>query len=384
MNEFKRNPMYHYLMVLTIGSMVGLQSWRILFNNFAVEVAHLEGTQIGLIQAVREIPGILALLSVFVLMVIKEHRLSSLSTFLTGLGLATTGFLPSFRGLLLSTFTMSLGFHFFQVSSQSLMLQYFEKNKTPLLIGKLRSLAAGSNVVIAALIYVVAPLLSFTQIYILIGCIIMAAGTWGLLRDPSSKDTPPQHKKIIFRKKYWLYYLLRFLAGTRRQTFVAFALFLLVKQHHLTVQMITILFIANNILNFFLSPYTGKSISRFGERTLLSIESFCLFFVFIAFATLHFKYVLIGLYIFGSILFYNIPPIAIRTYFQKVADPKDIAATMAAGSAINHVSTSLAPAIGGMLWMIDYRIPFVFVAVLCIISFIAVQQIQTKELQEIP
>jgi len=379
MNEIKRNPMYHYLMVLTIGSMVGLQSWRILFNNFAVEVAHLEGSQIGLIQAVREIPGILALLSVFVLMVIKEHRLASFSTFLSGLGLAATGFLPSFWGLLLSTFTMSMGFHFFQVSSQSLLLQYFEKKKTPLVIGKLRSLAAGSNVVIAALIYFVTPLLSFTQTYILIGCIIMAAGIWGLLRDPSDKDTTPQHKKIIFRKKYWLYYLLRFLAGTRRQTFVAFALFLLVKQHHLTVQMITILFIANNILNFFLSPYTGKSISRFGEKTLLSIESFCLFFVFIAFATLHFKYVLIGLYIFGSILFYNIPPIAIRTYFQKVADPKDIAATMAAGS-----STSVAPAIGGILWMIDYRIPFIFVAVLCIISFVATQQIQTKGSQETP
>jgi predicted MFS family arabinose efflux permease len=378
MNEIKRNPMYHYLMVLTIGSMVGLQSWRILFNNFAVEVAHLEGSQIGMIQSVREIPGILALLSVFVLMVIKEHRLTSLSTFLTGLGLAATGFFPSYWGLLLSTFSMSLGFHFFQVSSQSLMLQYFEKRKTPLIIGKLRSLAAGSNVIIAALIYFVTPLLNFTQTYLLIGCIIMAAGIWGVLRDPSDKDITPQYKKIIFRKKYWLYYLLRFLAGTRRQTFVAFALFLLVKQHHLTIQMITILFIANNILNFFLSPYVGKSISRFGERTLLSIESFCLFFVFIAFAILHFKYVLIGLYIFGSILFYNIPPIAIRTYFQKVADPKDIAATMAAGSTINHISTSVAPAIGGILWMIDYRIPFIFVAVLCIISFAATQKIQTK------
>ena len=66
-----QNKMYRYLVILTIASTIGLQSWLTLFNNFAVEVVSLEGNQVGLIQSVREVPGFLAFLVVYVLLVIK-------------------------------------------------------------------------------------------------------------------------------------------------------------------------------------------------------------------------------------------------------------------------------------------------------------------------
>ncbi|MEX1302859.1 MAG: MFS transporter, partial [Desulfotignum sp.] len=69
------NPMYIYLMVLTITVSGGLHVWQTLFDNFAVKVVHLEGQHVGVIQSVREIPGFLALLVVYVLLVLKEHRL---------------------------------------------------------------------------------------------------------------------------------------------------------------------------------------------------------------------------------------------------------------------------------------------------------------------
>jgi predicted MFS family arabinose efflux permease len=377
MNDFKHNPMYRYLVVLTISAMVGLQTWRTIFNNFAVEAAFLEGHQIGLIQSVREIPGIVAIFAVFTLLLIKEHRLSALSIILCGFGLATTGFFPSFFGLILTTLTMSVGFHFFQVTGPSLTLQYFDKQKSPLVIGKLRSLAAASNVGIGILIYFSSPVLSFAQLYIIIGCLILAAGFWAIFQNPADRNIVSQRKKIFFRKKYFLYYFLRFMAGTRRQTFIAFALFLLVKKFHLTLQIIAVLFMINNVLNFFLSPYIGKSINRFGEKKILTLESIALTVIFLAFTILKVKIILIFFYILGSIIFYNIPPIAIRTYFQKVGDPQDTASTMATGSTINHISTVIAPAIGGFLWMIDFRIPFWLGSVLSVVSLLAAQKIQT-------
>lgn len=75
MDHVKKNPMYWYLVVLTIASTTGLQAWTTLFNNFAVEVARLDGDRIGIIQSIREIPGFLALLAIFVIRVIQEHRL---------------------------------------------------------------------------------------------------------------------------------------------------------------------------------------------------------------------------------------------------------------------------------------------------------------------
>ena len=58
-----------------------------------------------------------------------------------------------------------------------------------------------------------------------------------------------------------------------------------------------------------------------------------------------------------------------------VADPKDIAQSMAVGFTINHIAAVVMPAIGGALWMIDYRIPFVVGSVFSLISLMAVQRI---------
>jgi hypothetical protein len=377
MKTVKQNPMYQYLIVLTIASSVGLQAWLILFNNFAVEVAGLQGKHVGMIQSVREIPGFLALLAIFVMIFIKEHRLSALSILFLGLGLAATGIFPSYPGLLLTTLIASFGFHYFETTNQSLTLQYFDKHTSPWVFGKLRSLSAASNIGIGVFIYLFASILDFTQIYLVIGVMIIAAGLWGFLKDPADRNIVPQHKKMIFRKKYWLFYFLTFMGGARRQIFMAFAVFLLVKKFQFSVQEVTALFVINNLINYFLSPIIGKAIIRFGERKVLSLEYSSLIFIFLAYAAVESKTLVALLYILDHI-FFNFS-IAIRTYFQKIGDPRDIASSMAVGFTINHVAAVFLPAIGGMLWMIDYRIPFVAGAFMSLISLIAVQQIRIRK-----
>jgi len=377
MKTVKRNPMYQFLIVLTIASSVGLQAWLILFNNFAVEVAGLQGNHVGMIQSVREIPGFLALLAIFVMIVIKEHRLSALSILFLGLGLAATGIFPSYPGLLLTTLITSFGFHYFETTNQSLTLQYFDKHTSPWVFGKLRSLSAAANIGIGVFIYLFASILDFMQIYLVIGVMIIAAGLWGFLKDPANHNIVPQHKKMIFRKKYWLFYFLTFMAGARRQIFMAFAVFLLVKKFQFSIHEVTALFVINNLINYFLSPIIGESIIRFGERKVLSLEYSSLIFIFLAYAAVGSKTLVALLYIFDHI-FFNFS-IAIRTYFQKIGDPRDIASSMAVGFTINHVAAVFLPAIGGMLWMIDYRIPFVAGACMSLISLIAVQQIRIRK-----
>ena len=374
--KIKQNPMYRYLMVLTISSAIGLQAWRTLFDNFAVRVVGLNGDHVGIIQSVREIPGFLALLAVFVIMLIKEHRLSAMSVLVLGIGVGATGLFPSFAGLLATTLIMSFGFHYFETTNQSLTLQYFDKNMSPWVFGKLRGLSAASNIGIGIFIYLVASFLNFKQLYLLVGGLIAVAGIWGFFQNPVDQDIVLQHKKMIFRKKYWLFYFLTFMAGARRQIFIAFAVFLLVKKFHFTVQEVTVLFVINNLINYFISPLIGRSIIRFGERAVLSCEYFSLIFIFLSYAFVQSKWIVAVLYILDHI-FFNFA-IAIRTYFQKVGDPKDIAPSMAVGFTINHIAAVVLPAGGGFLWIIDYRIPFIFGAFLSTISLIAVQQIRVK------
>ncbi len=136
------------------------------------------------------------------------------------------------------------------------------------------------------------------------------------------------------------------------------------------------MFVVNNLINYFLSPLLGKAIIKFGERPVLSLEYGSLIVIFILYAFAEQRWLVVVLYILDHI-FFNFS-IAIRTYFQKVGDPRDIAPTMAVGFTINHIAAVVIPALGGILWMVDYKIPFLAGAGMSLISFLAVQFIPGK------
>ena len=377
MKRVVQNPMYRYLMVLTIASTVGLQGWRTLFDNFAVHAAGLDGEHVGAIQSVREIPGFLTFLVVYVLLIVKEHRLSALSVLVLGLGVGVTGLLPSFSGLMITTLIMSFGFHYYETTNQSLTLQYFDRETSPWVFGRLRGLAAGTNIVVGLLIYVLAMGLDYNQMYLVLGGLILMAGIWAFFQDPVDQSLPRQRRKMVLRWRYRLFYLLTFLAGARRQIFVAFAVFLMVKQFNFTVQELTILFVANNLVNYFLSPAVGRWIIRFGERNVLTVEYVSMTFVFIGYAFVGSKAGVVALYILDHI-FFNFA-IAIRTYFQKIGDPRDFAPSMAVGFTINHIAAVALPVLGGLVWMVDYRYVFFGGAGLAVCSLISARMIRLPE-----
>ncbi len=353
---------------------IGLQGYSILFNNYAVEVVGLDGSGVGIIQSIREVPGLLSILALFLLLVLKEHRLSALSIALLGLGTALTGLFPSYIGLAITTLVMSFGFHYFETTNQSLTLQYFSSGVSPLVFGRLRSLAAVSSIASGVLIWLLGLLLDYRGIFLVIGIVVLGAGLWALSQDPTHADVPVQRQKMVLRRKYSLFYFLTFMSGARRQIFVVFSIFLLVKMFHFSVREMTLLFILNNVIAYLMNPLIGRAIVRFGERRICSIEYAGVILVFMAYAFTSSKLLVSFMYIVDALLF-NFS-VAIRTYFQKIGDPQDTASSMAMGVTINHIAAVFLPALGGYLWMIDYRIPFIGGALLGGVSLAAAQFIR--------
>jgi predicted MFS family arabinose efflux permease len=358
--------MYLFLLVLVICSGAAFQGWRTLLNNFAVEVAGLNGLDMGVVQSVREIPGFLALLAIYMILFISEHRLAALSVAVLGLGVGLTGLLPSLPGLVFTTLLMSFGFHYYETMNQSLTLQYFSHTQAPVVMGRLRSVNALTNVTVGGAIYFLARVLGYTEMFALLGGVAVAAGLWCLTLDPSSKDLPPQVKKMTFRKRYWLYYALTFLSGARRQIFVAFAVYLLVSKFGYSIEQVTALFVANNVINYFANPIIGRSINRFGERAVLTVEYTSLTVIFLGYALTESAVLAGALYILDNIVF-NFA-IGIKTFYQKIADPKDIASGMAVGFTINHIAAVVVPVSGGLIWLADYRLVFLVAAALSLVS----------------
>ncbi len=373
--SFKQKPIYTYLITAYVIAAIGFQGWRTLFNNFAVENAGVSGFQIGAIQSVREIPGLLSFLVIYIIIFIKEQRLSALSLFTLGVGVFLTGFLPSFEGLLLTTFIMSLGFHYFITATSSLVLQNFKTYNASTMFGKLRSIGALTNIVVGVIIFGLSYIITIKINFLIIGSITVLGSIYLFFNQPEVDESQEQHKKFILRKKYWLYYTLNFLAGSRRQIFVVFAIFLLVDKFHFSLTEIALLFVINNTIGFLINPLIAKAINKFGERKVLSLEYFMLIFIFFAYTQWDYKWGVALLYILDHV-FFNFS-FGLKTYLQKIAHPKDLAPSNAVGFAINHIAAVVIPVIGGLLWIANWRLTFYVGMGISALSLYFVQKIKT-------
>ncbi len=372
--------MYMFLFLATFGCTVGFQGWTLLYTNFAVQAAELSATENGIIQSVREIPGLLGFTLIPLLLFMREDRLMVYAVIATGLGTFLTGFFPAFTPILFTTLLMSFGFHYFESISQSLMLQYFDLSQAPLIMGKMRGLAASGSLLASVFVFVFSENLPFTWLFSIVGVIGMGFGITCLFINPSNPSLPVQRKKLVLRSRYWLFYILTFLMGARRIIFTVFALFLLVEKFDFSVRTISVLFMFNYLANWFLNPFIGKCINWFGERALLTTEYITALVVFFGYAYTENAVVVSLLYVIDCLVF-NFS-FAVRTFFQKIAYKEDIAPSMAVAQTINHLSAVIVPALGGWMWMTwSYKWPFYGGMALTAISLILVQYI-TKEIKK--
>jgi hypothetical protein len=342
------------LLLLMAGAVpLSFAAWQALLNNFAIERAAFTGAEIGILQSLREVPGFLAFAVVFLLFLVREQRLAYLSLLLLGLGTAVTGYFPSVLGLYVTTVVMSLGYHYYETLQISLSLQWIDKKKAPETLGRIIAIGSFTSILTFGLIWLAFDLagLDFRWVYLLGGGLTVALAAFAWLAFPQFPEKVRQHRHMVLRRRYWLYYLLTFMSGARRQIFIVFAGFLMVEKFGYSVGQITLLFLINAVLNVVFAPRIGRLIGRWGERRALVFEYLGLIGVFTAYAFVENANVAAGLYVVDHLFFAL--AIAIKTYFQKIADPRDIAATAGVGFTINHIAAVLLPAAFGFLWLIS-------------------------------
>ncbi len=341
------------LILLSVAMPISFSTWMAVINNFAVERAGFTGADMGILQSVREIPGFLAFAVVFVLLLVREQALALLSLSLLGIGVALTGFFPGFAGLMVTTFVMSVGFHYFETVRQSLALQWLDKNEAPKVLGRLVAAGSFAGLIAFALIYLGVDLggLEMKWIMLIGGGVTVALTLAAWILFPRFPAKVEQHKTLIVRRRYWLFYALTFMSGARRQIFVVFAGFLMVEKFGFDVAAMSLMFLANHALSMVLAPRIGKLIGRWGERRALTFEYIGLICVFTAYAFVDTAWIAVGLYVLDHIFFAM--AIAIKTYFQKIADPRDIASSSGVSFTINHIAAVVIPVAFGVLWMIS-------------------------------
>lgn len=369
-----RNPIT-LLVLMSVAMPLAFNTWSALLNNFAVEQAAFTGVEIGILQSLREVPGFLSFTVIFVLLILKEQTFAVLSLALLGLGVAMTGFFPSEYGLYFTTVLMSIGFHYFEAIKQSLSLQWLSKDEAPQVLGRLIAVGSVTSLIVYGVLWVLLEVfaVSFMWNLALAGglCCLLAFLMW--LNFPHFPSKTAQHKTLVLRRRYWLYYLLTFLSGARRQIFVVFAAFLMVEKFGYSASQVTLLFLINYAFNWFFAERIGALIHRIGERRALTLEYIGLIFVFVAYGLVDNATLAAALYVIDHMFFAM--AIAISTYFQKIADPKDMASTAGVSFTISHIAAIVIPAALGLVWMWSHALVFFIGAGFAALSLLASQLI---------
>ena len=367
------------LLFLMAGSVpLSFATWQALLNNFAVERAAFTGVEIGVLQSLREVPGFMAFAVVFLLFFVREQRLAYLSLLLLGLGTAITGYFPSIVGLYITTVVMSLGYHYYETLQISLALQWIDKQRAPEALGRIIAVGAFTSIITFGLIWLAFDLagLDYHWVYLLGGGLTAAVAALAWLAFPQFPERIRQHRHMVLRRRYWLYYLLTFMSGARRQIFIVFAGFLMVEKFGFDVGAITLLFLVNAVLNIFLAPRIGRLIAHWGERRALILEYGGLILVFTAYAFVENATLAAGLYIVDHLFFAL--AIAIKTYFQKIADPRDIASTAGVSFTISHIAAVVIPVVFGFIWLVSPAAVFLAGAAMAGISLLMALNVPSR------
>jgi len=361
------------LILMSIAMPVAFNAWSAMLNNFVVEKAAFTGVEIGILQSLREIPGFLSFTTIFVLLIIKEQVFAVFSLALLGLGVSITGFFPSAYGLYFTTIIMSTGFHYFEAVKQSLSLQWLSKQEAPKILGRLIAVGSLTSLIVYGSLWILLEVFEMPYManFIIAGGICILLAFVMFVGFPIFPSKTVQNQNLVLRRRYWLYYLLTFLSGARRQIFVVFAAFLMVEKFGYSASEVALLFLINYAFNWVFAERIGRLIGRFGERRALTFEYIGLIIVFIAYGLVENAIFAAFLYILDHMFFAL--AIAISTYFQKIADPSEIASTAGVSFTINHIAAVVIPAALGMVWIWSHSLVFYIGALFALLSLISAQ-----------
>jgi predicted MFS family arabinose efflux permease len=346
-----------------------------LFHNFIVERIGIEAHQLGSMEAIREVPGFLNALFIAIMIYFAPPILGGLSLIVMGLGMAAFSQVNDFGGILTVSFVGSIGFHAWLPLQGAMALAYSEGEEKGKWLGSLRSIESFAMLATIALCMLTVNRLEFGGLFQIGGAVAAIGGV--ALMFASRQLQTERENRLVLRKRYWLYYMLSFLQGCRRQIFITFAVFLLVKVYHTERSTIITLVLINQVVVLFSSPIVGWLVDKFGERIMLSASYLGLVFVFSGYALFKNVAHLYILYCIDNFLF--VGGIALTTYLNKIAPKSDLKPTLAMGVTMNHIAAVTVPLIFGIAWMtFGYEVIFISGSVFALISLIFAQWLKAQ------
>jgi len=360
------------------------------FNNYLDHTFHITAEQRGDLELPREFPGFMVAVLAGVLFFMGDANLAVLSSALIGLGMLGLATLANHQGqyvhMVVFTVAWSAGAHLMMPTSQAITLSLSKEGRTGEQLGKLAAVRAIATVVGCGMVIVNFKLVpnGYPNVFVL-GA--LAAGGAALAFMALHRTMPPMHhsqrRRMVVKKRYGVFYILAILFGARKQVFITFGPWVLVRIFHQPPETFAWLWIIATALTVLLVPWVGRLVDRVGPRAVLTVDAILLLVVCMTYgfardlvpASVAFFFVC-GAYIMDQMLF---PVQMARTvYLSRIAEHRrDVTASLSMGVSIDHAVSIPIAMLGGRLWLAaGYRWVFVVAGLVALTTLTACQFIR--------
>lgn len=319
-------------------------------TNFFVDTIGLTGGQVLWLEGLREIPGLTLIFVSALTMRLPLCRRASAALVIMGISYGLYATVNSYTALVAMAIAASFGMHMWMPLHSALGMCLASKEKSGRVMGVLASV--GSLAAIAGMGAVAATSgiwqeLSLRLPYIVGGVFIVLAGLL-IVRLPNelgaTKVEPP---RILIKRKYWLYYVLNFFDGSRKQILGSFCTLVLVDKFGFEVWQISTILLVSSVINLLAAPYLGYLLDLYGERFTLTTSYALLALCCVALAFLDSTWLLVPIVLTIKLLI--VLGMGLSTYVNRIAPPEELTPTLSAGISINHITSIAVPIGAGML-----------------------------------
>ncbi len=344
-----RRPARSMLLFLSMAALswqVGFGIYRSIYNNFVVEVYGVRADQLGVIESLREVPGLLTVLLVALVAGLAPSLVSGLCCILMGVGLALYPLAGGVLDLVVITVLFSTGFHALFPAQSTLVLHHAGEGQRGRWLGVMDSVGAAAALLAMAAAALFVTRVGFSGLFVAAAA-SMFAGAVVFLCLPGPPRLSVGRRLVNLRPDYLTYYVMTLLQGARRHFFLVFALFNLVDVHGVKASTIALLLGISGAASIVTRPVIGRLADRLGPARVLTWCFGLVSLVFVGYAFARSLGLLYALYVLDSVLTFEL---VITLYAYTVAKGPELGSALASGSTVGHITGVLVPVSGGLLW----------------------------------
>lgn len=346
------------------------------FNNFLSDTFHLGADARGHLEFPREMPGFLVVMMTGVLCMLPLTRVGLVAVLVSTAGLVGLAFSGiSYPFMMVNMVAISAGMHLLQPVGASIVIGLSDAHNRGTRLGQAAAVGTIFTALGTGLVWLLMDRVTpqYQTTFLCAAGVFLCGGVFYALMHIPHLHQPRQ--RIVLRREYRLYYLLEFLSGARKQIFLTFGPWVLIKVYGLPAPSIAGLLMISCLIGIVFKPLAGMAMDFFGERAIMIAEGLVLAFVCLGYGYAQWLIAdpdwarrLAGCcFILDEMLFALGNARAL--YLSRLTpSPQELNSSLAMGVSINHVASMAIPTVAGAIWIgLGYERLFLGAAVFAVV-----------------